>query len=124
MIRRSKHNNVKVEVEGVGRFDSKGEHRRWGELELLLKAGKITDLDRQVRFQLHANGKKIGAYVADFVYQMDGKAVVEDFKGFRTSLYRWKKKHFEAEYGFPITEVTCRTPSASGKSPKRAKSTS
>ena len=29
----------------------------------------------------------------------------EDVKGVRSPLYRWKKKHFQAEYGRPIFEV-------------------
>jgi hypothetical protein len=31
--------------------------------------------------------------------------VVEDVKGMRTPMYRWKKKHVEAQYGITITEV-------------------
>jgi hypothetical protein len=29
-------------------------------------------------------------------------------KGFKTPLYRWKKKHVEAQYGITIREVTAR----------------
>jgi hypothetical protein len=31
--------------------------------------------------------------------------VVEDVKGFKTPLYRWKKKHFEAQHGIQIREI-------------------
>jgi hypothetical protein len=48
----------------------------------------------------------IGKYVADFVV-MDtrGQIVVIDAKGAATPLYKWKKKHFEAQYGMRITEL-------------------
>lgn len=110
---RSKYHATKV-VDRDGTFDSKKENRRWHDLLLLQKAGKIRDLQRQVRFDLHAmGGVKVGAYVADFTYVVDdelhsNRIVVEDTKGFRTPLYRWKKKHFDAEYanaGWSITET-------------------
>lgn len=31
--------------------------------------------------------------------------VVEDVKGFKTPLYKWKKKHVEAQYGITIREI-------------------
>jgi len=118
---RTKYHNKPVSVDGV-RFDSKAEARRWVELGLLVKAGHIWDLQRQVRFPLYVLQTRIGVYVADFVYTTteDGKAispvtgvwpgltggaVVEDVKGVRTALYKWKAKHFAAQYGRPITEV-------------------
>ncbi len=55
----------------------------------------------------------IGNYVADFAYwQVDpgrpilgDSLIVEDAKGVRTELYKWKKRHFELEYGLKISEV-------------------
>jgi|PlaIllAssembly_1097288.scaffolds.fasta_scaffold04037_5 hypothetical protein len=110
--KRSKYNATKVNVEGV-MFDSKGEAARWRELLMEQTAGLITDLRRQVVFDLTAIArnpqgaqtfgfKKIGEYRADFVYDRGGKTVVEDKKGFRTDMYRWKKRHFEIEY-YPMT---------------------
>jgi hypothetical protein len=80
---------------------------------LLAKAGKIECLELQPVFHLSVSrgalvgGEVIGKYVADFrYYDMDsGRDVVEDVKGFKTELYRWKKKHVEAQYGLEITEV-------------------
>ena len=92
--------------------DSKKEARRWEELLLLVKAGLIVDLQRQVRFVLIPTqreedtigkrgkrypGKVIErelAYVADFVYWdiKQGKRIVEDVKGFRTPEYKIKRK--------------------------------
>src|SRR3990167_8478683 len=54
-------------------FASKSEKKRYGELKLLQKAGKICELELQPRFELcvfDPDGEeiKIGAYVADFSY--------------------------------------------------------
>ena len=76
-------------------FDSKKEFHRWCELRLLERAGKITDLDRQVKYELipKQDGERAVFYVADFVYiDADGKTVVEDTKGVRTDAYKIKRK--------------------------------
>jgi hypothetical protein len=108
---RSKYNAVKTFVDGH-RFDSKKEANRYQELNLLLKAGKIKNLELQVKFPLMVGGIRIGFYIADFVYQEPvppaknlAYRIVEDCKGFRTALYRWKKKHFEKQYGIKILET-------------------
>jgi hypothetical protein len=118
--RRHKYGAVPVEVDGI-RFASKREANRYGELLMLERAGEIRDLVLQPSFELHAprlpaltGGSRptesyaflvVGVYRADFVYATKAGTVVEDCKGFRTPLYRWKKKHVEAEYGVRIVEV-------------------
>lgn len=118
-----KFNAVRTEVDGV-KFASKAEAKRYGELKLLQKAGKIEALELQPVYPLRVlltigtfkgAGKAhageyptIGKYVADFkYYRLEAPCdwVVEDVKGFKTPLYRWKKKHVEAQYGIQITEV-------------------
>lgn len=97
-----------AEVLGGIRFASKREARRWVELQLRLKAGQIRDLERQVPILLHApGGALVGRYVADFRYVdvETGRVVVEDAKGLRLPLYRWKKRHVLAEHGLEIREV-------------------
>lgn len=47
----SKYKSKKVTVDGMT-FDSKKEYNRWCELCLLQRAGRISDLDRQVKFEL------------------------------------------------------------------------
>lgn len=69
------------------------------QLRLQERAGLISDLKLQVPFPLHVCGVKLGKYVCDFVYREGGAEIVEDLKGFRTPLFKWKLKHFEAEYG-------------------------
>ena len=94
------------------RFASTKEAHRYQELKLLERAGQIFNLRLQPRYELRVpleNGStfQVGAYVADFAYWDLPKrqVVVEDVKGFKTPLYRWKKKHVEAQYGVQILEV-------------------
>jgi len=88
-----KYHNKKTVLDGMT-FDSMKESCRYQELKLLLKAGEITDLRRQVTYELlPANGDERGVnYRADFVYQQEGKTVVEDVKGVRTRDYIIKRK--------------------------------
>jgi hypothetical protein len=103
--KRSKYRAAPTIVDGI-RFASKKEARRYSELKMLEKAGIIKSLRLQPRFDLTTpGGNKVGEYVGDFAYRQDGEAVIEDVKGFRTPLYRWKKKHFEVQYGIQIQEV-------------------
>ena len=44
-------------------------------------------------------------YLADFVYKENGKEVVEDTKGFRTEVYKIKKKLMAYIYQIEIKEV-------------------
>lgn len=108
-------------VDGI-RFASQKEARRYGELKLLEKAGQIWDLELQPRFPLVVASTtgtvmgaakalagsfsgRIGEYRGDFAYHDRRGRVVEDVKGFKTPLYRWKKKHVEVQYGIQIVEV-------------------
>ncbi len=111
--RRSKYGAVRCEVDGI-KFASQAEARRYQELRLLEKAGEVFNLLMQVKFPLEVVGccypptQVIGNYVADFVYFTNKsltRRVVEDVKGFRTPMYRWKKKHVEAQYGIEIVEL-------------------
>lgn len=106
----TKYNNTKTTVDGI-KFDSKREAARYSELKLLERAGKITDLILQPRFELipkyEINGRKVRKmeYIADFQYFENGKTVIEDAKGFKTKEYLIKKKLFEFKYGIEIMEV-------------------
>ena len=109
----TKYNNKKITVDGQ-KFDSKKEANRYHELVLMEKAGVIKNLSRQVKFVLipsqrdEATGKVIErecSYKADFVYEEDGKTVVEDVKGFRTKEYIIKRKLMLYQYGIRIREV-------------------
>lgn len=117
-----KYGNVKTKVDGIT-FDSMKEAKRYKELSLMEKSGAIQDLQRQVKFVLipaqrepDTIGKKGGihkgklierecSYVADFVYQENGKTVVEDTKGMRTTEYVIKRKMMLHFHGIRIKEV-------------------
>jgi len=92
-------------VDGI-RFASKKEAKRYGELLLMMKARKITELEVQPWFPIKVNGEPICIYVADFRYcDKYLGVIVEDVKGVRTPLYKLKKKLVEAQYGIKIVEV-------------------
>lgn len=126
----SKYRNKKAVRNGAV-FDSGREARRYTELLLLERAGAITDLQKQVEFELipaqfetvptgefykrgALKGKpkmkqvcieKSVKYIADFVYQENGKQIVEDAKGFRTEKYIIKRKLMLYVHGIRIKEV-------------------
>ena len=86
---------------------SRKEAERYGWLLEQQEKGRIVDLRRQVPYACHVHHVTIGTYIADFVYWtvLPSFETVEDAKGMRTDLYRWKKKHVEAQYGITIREV-------------------
>lgn len=88
-------------------FDSQKEYIRWCNLRLLERAGKITDLKRQIPYELipKQDGERACTYVADFVYYEDGNLVVEDCKGFRTEAYRIKRKLMLLVHNIKIKET-------------------
>lgn len=108
-----------------GKYHSKREHDRAFELQLLQRAGIISDLQEQVKFVLiptqrepatvgPRGGKKPGkvieqecTYIADFVYTntATGAKIVEDSKGFRTKDYIIKRKLMLYVYGIRIYET-------------------
>ena len=122
----TKYNATKITADGHT-FDSKHEYQRYCELKLLERAGTISDLQMQVKFVLIPSqyepdtvkvlksgkekvvkGKLIErecSYIADFVYQYNGKMVVEDSKGFRTKEYVLKRKMMLYFHGIRISEV-------------------
>lgn len=123
----SKYGNKKITVDGKT-FDSRREYKRFTELQLLERAGEISNLRMQVPFTLipaqyewyeryGKNGQRLTngqkcverecAYVADFVYidNATGKKVVEDTKGMRTKDYIIKRKLMLHVYGIKIKEV-------------------
>ena len=108
---RSKYHNRKTTIDGV-EFASQKEARRFCELRLLERAGAVTDLRRQVKFELipaqRIDGKvaeRACSYVADFVYMENGQQVVEDAKGMRTQEYRLKRKLMLWVHGIRIRET-------------------
>lgn len=133
-MRQRKCGNRKTTIGGK-EFDSLKEARRYQELLLLERAGRITNLQTQVKyvliptqreasFEVYKRGPNKGrrkpgkvvehecSYVADFVYTTkDGETVVEDVKGYRdpsSAVYAKfviKRKLMLERYGIQIREV-------------------
>lgn len=89
------------------KFDSKWEAERWGQLKSMERAGIVTQLERQIKYDLTINDVKICDYVADFRYLLeeeDGmfKLVIEDAKGFQTPEFKLKKKLMKAIHNIEL----------------------
>jgi len=107
--KKNKYHALKTTVDDIS-FDSKKEAKRYRELRLLLKDGKIAFLARQVYFAFHIKGETVGGYVADFVYSetVTGKMIVEDVKSDVTRklpVYRLKRRLMLAIHNLKIQEV-------------------
>lgn len=118
----SKYHSKRIEVDGMT-FDSRKEYYRWCELCQLERVGKITDLQRQVKYVLiptqyeacvlNKEGtfkrrkllERECSYIADFVYTEKGNVVVEDVKGFKTADYKIKRKLMLSVHGIRIKET-------------------
>ena len=127
-MRVMKYGNVQTMTSDGVKHASQKEATRWCELKLLQKAGKISDLQRQVEFELiptqyetyerfSKRGERLGegmrvaerkvSYIADFVYidNETGEKVVEDTKGMRTKDYIIKRKLMLYTHHIKIKEV-------------------
>ena len=124
--KKSKYNNKKVVYQGIS-FDSKKEMERYMYLLDAQRNGVITDLQRQVKFELipavreeyieHLKTKdKVKTrtlqlaitYTCDFSYKKDGELVIEDVKASPKMLpkeYILKKKLLFAIHRISIKEI-------------------
>lgn len=101
--KKSKYKNKKavriVNNEQV-KFDSQKEARHYDKLYLRLKAGQISELTLQPKYDLiptvNWNGKTLRkiTYSADFRYKENGKTYVIDVKGMLTDVYKIKMRLF------------------------------
>ena len=110
---RSKHRNKRTEIGGI-KFDSKAEGARFVQLRRMQEAGLISNLKRQVSFELAPAVKIPGKhrmspplrYFADFTYEQDGKTIIEDVKGQDKVTEGFRiKRHLMAVAGYHIVEV-------------------
>ena len=124
----NKYKNKKtITFDGI-LHDSRKEANRWAELKLMLRAGEIDDLRRQVKFELipaqyevierySRNGKRLKDdrkliekpvyYIADFVYidKRTNNEIVEDTKGVKTKDYVIKRKLMLFLKGIRVREI-------------------
>ena len=124
----NKYKNKKTATSDGIIHDSKKEALRWFTLKHLEKEGEISNLRRQVPFELiptqyetfkrfGKGGKRLAdgkrciersvVYIADFTYtdNKDGEYIVEDCKGKRTKDYIIKRKLMLQKYGVRIKET-------------------
>lgn len=111
-VKQNKYKNKKVIYDGI-KFDSKREMAFYVKLKLLEEKGKIKELELQKTYELQPSFKvnsktyrKI-TYKADFSYVSteDDKLHIVDTKGFRTEVYKLKRKMFAYKYGIEIEEI-------------------
>ena len=112
----SKYHNQKIEYYDPTRkelikFDSIKERDYYLVLKDRERRGEISQLSRQYPIEIQPSfetpsGEKIRAivYYADFVYYEGGKLHIIDVKGYKTEVYKLKKKLL-AYQGFYIEEV-------------------
>ena len=102
----SKYKNKITTVDNI-KFHSQKEAQRYLELKQLRQAKFISDLELQPSFKLSVNDKFICSYRADFAYfdHKIGHVIYEDVKGFKTQVYKLKKKLTEALYNITIHEI-------------------
>lgn len=104
----SKYRNVKTNG-----YASRKESKHALQLKLLQRAGLISNLQEQVKYELIPSQKDNGgkvleracSYIADFVYVENGETVVVDTKGMRTAEYIIKRKLMLYVHGIKIKEV-------------------
>lgn len=99
----SKYGNVRTNG-----YSSKKEANIAAQLAILFRAGKILDLKEQVHIVLIPGKDKLRGitYVADFVYNdLNGDLHVLDAKGFRTPVYKLKRKMLKLLWDIDIEEV-------------------
>lgn len=102
--RGSKYGNKITELSGI-KFASKHEADVYDELCMMEAAGEIEHLACQVRCPIMINGLKVCTYIADFHYKQDGVWAYVDAKGFKTPVYKLKKKLMFACLGIDIVEM-------------------
>ena len=117
-----KFKNKKIDTP-EGKFDSKFEWEYWLELKEREARGEISNLQRQVSFELIPRQSEMVTvqlktktklkevfyehpvyYIADFVYNEGEKRIIIDCKGFSTPDYIIKRKLMRLR-GTPITEI-------------------
>lgn len=124
----NKYHANKTVIDGIV-FDSKREAQRYQQLKLMVKAGVISNLKRQVKYELvpaqYIDGRCVEraiTYTSDFEYdemvpprqrtvmveadaKKRGNHIVEDVKGVRTKEYVIKRKLMLHKYGIRIQEL-------------------
>lgn len=104
----NKYGRKKTEYNGYN-YDSKFEAEVAQDLDLKLKVGEITNVEKQVKISLQAYGKHITNYFIDFVVtHKDGHLEYIEVKGLALDTWKLKWKMLEAKLALeePSSEMT------------------
>lgn len=104
----SKFKAIPTETADGQKFKSQLEATYYTRLIMLTKAGEVTLIEREVRYELIVNGVFLAAYMMDFrVTYTDGHIEYVDCKSTatKTPLYMIKKGLMLALYGIELKEV-------------------
>lgn len=116
----NKYNAHRVKFNGMS-FDSQKEADRWFVLKLMERRGEICNLRAHVTFVLIPKQREVIdgevvceeelKYIADFVYEKNGRTVAEDVKGYRNPsdaayrLFIAKRKMMLRYYKIKVKEI-------------------
>lgn len=88
-MRRNKYGARKTPCQQGHVHDSKGEASRCNDLHMLERAGHISHLEMQRKFNFSIDGRAVklknghhAGIKIDFLYRENGQQIAEDFKGF------------------------------------------
>jgi hypothetical protein len=101
--RGNKFGAIPTQRDGIW-FASGLEADGYSELKLREKAGEITDLELQVKYELTVNDVWVKTYTADYRYRLvaDGTIVVSDAKGYKPREWGVIKRLMKACYGIDV----------------------
>lgn len=104
----SKYKAIPTETADGQKFKSMLEANFYNRQWVLMKAGEVVKIEREVRYELVVNGIFIAAYLLDFrITMLNGRIRYIDCKSIptKTPLYLMKKQLMLALYGIEIEEV-------------------
>jgi hypothetical protein len=107
-----KYRNQPVELDNY-KFDSFKEAKRYSELKLLERAGKIENLQVHPKYEFYHNNVRLGSFKPDFSYKENGEVVIEDVKAISktgkkptvTDGYRLRRNMLKAFYNLDVREI-------------------
>lgn len=106
--RTSKYKSIPTQTADGQKFKSALEADYYNRCWVLQRSGEVTQIEREVRFELNVNGVFVAAYMLDFrITYADGRVEHVDCKSEPTvtALYKIKRALMLAIYGIELKEV-------------------
>lgn len=102
----NKYNAKRVLLDGIC-FDSQTEANYYAALKLRERAGEVTDIELQRRYELAPHGVHVAFYIADFVFfdRILCRRRIVDVKGFATREFKMKSRLMKACHGIEVEVV-------------------